>query len=917
MLLPAPIGHALYTLLQSDRVRLRLYIPSPSLASLPWEYACTPEGFLCLHPSLLLIRRPCTRVDADLDGVQSLRVLVVSANPDTPGYPLLTAVKEEVAQIRHALMALPTSATRIEHLDIATSTTLYHRLNTPPAPHIVHFIGHSDVRPSGAFLVLHGTQPSTESLLFADQLAQWLPLPEVKLVVLTSCFSAGAIQGMAETLAQAGVPAVVAMQAKFRDEIAPGFAGVFYAAIAQHGAVDEALCEARRRLHSLGTDWGTPVVFLNSASATLFFPQPPAPPSVVSVPFAANPDFVGRQGFLIQVHRPLSGAEPVALVGLPGIGKTQVAAEYARAFANSYPGGVFWLDASSSQRLIDQYISLAPLLGESPQGTTARQCAQAVRERLSGAVQETLIVLDNLSETTDPLWIPRGEKCRLLVTTRRPALVQNGYRVIQVPPLDEGASLMLLQSRYEAQGERELQAAKQLARMVGYLPLALSLIASHVARLQMSFAEYLHRMQNLLETLQQARYTFQSTTGHDGSIYDALSVSVASLTEGAQQVLETAAVLRAFSVHSDLLAELCGSLDSKRLEEAVAELCDATLALSLPNGRLRFHELVRLFAMERAAPEANAARRRQACAVLTRWFAEANEVQQWTRVREETETAQALISDSRDDAPSDERCELMVQLALALTEYSHFAEAVQLLEEALYHYQVLQPDEPMRAARCMKQLGYTCEQARLPEKSLHYAQEALRLARQHLPPSSPDIVEYLTTAGYVLKMNGDLRQALTHYEQALCQATEAYGREHAMVATILNNLGTLHEAQGNLRTAMEYLRESLDIDQRLYGRRHLRVAIRLNNIGCVLTKAGQYQQAMECHQQAACIYERTFGAAVADVGESLVYLGDALRGMRDLEGARAAYCRALDVFERVYRPEHPDIRVVRRRLQEL
>ncbi len=917
VLLPTPIVQALYPLLQGDKVRLRLYIPSPSLASLPWEYACTPEGFPFLHPSLLLVRRPCTPVDAGMDGAQSLRVLVVSANPGTPGYPLLTAVKEEVAQIRHALMALPASAISIEHLDIATPTALYHRLKTPPAPHIVHFIGHSDARPSGAFLVLHGTEPGTESLVFADQLAQWLPLPEVKMVVLTSCLSAGAIQGIAETLSQAGVPLVVAMQAKFRDQSAPGFAGVFYAAIARHGAVDEALCEARRRLHSLGSDWGTPVAFLNSSSATLFSPKPPAPAPVVSVPFAANPDFVGRQGFLVQIHRALCASEPVALVGLPGIGKTQAAAEYARAFANSYPGGVFWLDASSSQRLIEQYVSLAPLLGEAPHGTTVRECAQAVRERLSGAAQETLIVLDNLSEATESSWIPHGEKCRLLVTTRRATLVQEGYRVIPVPPLDEEASLMLLQCRCEARCEGELQAARQLARLVGHMPLALSLIASHVARLQMSFEDYLHRMQNPLETLQQARYTFQSTTGHDGSVYDALSVSVASLTGEAKQVLETAAVLCAFSVNPDLLAELCGSLDRKRFEEAVSELRDATLAMSMSDGRLRFHELVRLFASERAAPQANVVRRRQACAVLARWFAEANEVQDWARVREETETAQALISDSRVDTPSDERRELMVQLALALTEYSHFAEAVHLLEEALSHLKTLHPDKPMRAAWCMKQLGYTCEQARLPEKSLYYAREALRLARQHLPPSAPEIVEYLTTAGYVLKMNGDLSQAQIHYEQALRQATEAYGREHATVATILNNLGTLHEAQGNLQAAMDYLRESLDIDERLYGRRHIRVAIRLNNIGRVLTKSGQYQQAMECHQQAACIYERTFGAEVADVGESLVYLGDALRGMRDVEGARAAYCRALDVFERLYRPEHPDIQVVRRRLQEL
>lgn len=917
VLLPSPILQALQPLLHSEKVRLRVHFSSPSLASLPWEYVCTPGGFLCLHPNLLLVRCPAAPRDTRIDSVGSLRVLVVSANPATPGYPALSAVEEEVAQIRRALATLPAHAASIEHIDIATPAALYHRLRMPPAPHVVHFAGHSDARPSGAFLVLHGTDPATESLVFADQVAEWLPLPGVKMVVLTSCLSAGAVQGVAETLSQAGVPAVVAMQARFRDQSAPEFAGVLYEVIAAHGAVDEALCEARRHLRTLGTDWGTPVLFLNSATATLFSPEPTDTVHVISIPFAANPDFVGRRGLLVQVHRTLSASESAALVGFPGIGKTQVAAEYARTFANSYPGGVFWLDASSSQRLIDQYVSLTLLQGERSEGRSARECAQAVRKQLSESSERTLVVLDNLSEATESSWIPHGEQCRLLVTTQRASLVQEGYRVIQVPPLDEEAALMLLQCRHEARTEGELEAARQLARLVGYLPLALSLIASHVARLRMSFEDYLHHIQNPLDTLQQARYTFQSTTGHEGSIYDALSVSTGSLTSEAKQVLETAAVLCASSVSTTLLVELCETLDNVQFEEAVSELCDATLAMLMPNGRLRFHELVRLFAGESATPAEHAIRRRMACAVLARWFAEANKTQNWARVREETETALALVASTQKDAPSRERIALMVQLALALTESSRFTESVALLEGALHHVPILHPDEPIHVVLCMRQLGYTCEQARQPERALYYAQEALRLARQHLPPSAPEMVECLNTAGYVLKMNGDLSQAQLYYEQALHQATETYGREHATVATILNNLGTLHEAQGDLQAAMGYLRESLEIDERLYGRRHLRVAIRLNNIGRVLTKAGQYQQAIECHQQAASIYERTFGADVADMGESLVYLGDALQGRGDVEGARSAYCHALDVFEMVYPSEHPDIQVVRRRLQEL
>lgn len=919
VLLPPPILENLLSLLQSDKVRLRLQTPAPSLALLPWEYACTPtHGFLCLHPNLLIVRYIGGETKTDLNDLESLQVLVVSANPKSSGYHALSAVEEEIAQIRQALGVLPAHTIGVEHLDNVTPAVLHHRLKTLPAPHIVHFVGHSDARPSGAFLVLQGTDPGTESLVFAEDMVAWLPLPETKLVVLASCLSAGSAQGIAETLSRAGVPAVVAMQSRFRDQIAPEFARVFYSSIAAHGAIDEAVCEARRCLHALGTDWGTPVLFLNSATAVLLASKPSdrrETHPVLSIPFESNPDFVGRQGFLAQIHRILSGSKSVALVGLAGIGKTQVAAEYARAFASSYPGGVFWLDASSSQRLIEQYVSLAPRLGEDSKALTARERAQVVRERLSGASEPTLVVLDNLSEAAEPFWIPRGERCCSLVTTRRAHLVQSGYRVIQVPPLDEEASLMLLQSRHEAQNEVELEAARQLAHLVGYLPLALSLIASHVARLQTTFEQYLHRMKNPLDTLQQARYTFQSTTGHDGSIYNALSASVSSLTWEARQVLEAAAVLCTSSVNLRLLANLCEKVESSRFAEAVSELCDATLAMPTPNGRLRFHELVRLAAGEHVHPVAKSLQRRKACAVLAQWFAEANKTQDWAHVREEMETARALVTQA--DAPSDERTELMIQLALALTEYSHLTEAIALLEEALRQVQSLHPDEPMRAALCMRQLGYICEQARQPEKSLYYAQEAIRLARQHLPPSAPEMVEYLTTAGYVLKMNGNLSQAQVYYEQALHLATEAHGHEHTTVATILNNLGTLHEAQGHPQSAMDYLSESLQIDERLYGRGHIRVAIRLNNMGRVLTKAGQYHQAVECHQQAASIYEKTFGADVADVGESLVYLGDALRGMRDIEGARAAYCRALDVFERVYRPEHPDILVARQRLQEL
>ncbi len=918
ILFPEPILQALRLRLDEGVVRLRVQVGSDLLASLPWEYAYVPsEGFLCLHPNLRLVRSVSIHADSTFCPPDTLCVLVVSANPDTPGYPALPAVAQEVSEIHEALLARPVLW---DYLDSATPAALRHRLNKPPAPHIVHFVGHSDARPSGAFLVLQGTEPGAESLVFADEFAEWLPTHTTGLVVLASCLSAGSAQGIAETLSRAGVPAVIAMQTRFRDQTAPLFARAFYTALIGGESVDGALHQARRALQAQGANWGAPALFLNGTTEVLFNPissEGAGAEAATSLPFKANPDFVGRQSFLTKLHHVLSGTTPVALVGLPGIGKTQVAMEYARAFASSYPGGVFWLDASRSRRLIEQYASLASLLGEDSSSHTTRERAQAVKERLGSATSRTLAVLDNLSESTEPSWIPRVGECQVLVTTRRPHLVQEGYRVMQVPPLDEDAALLLLQSRHEAQSETELQSARCLVRLVGGLPLALSLIASHVARLHCSFESYLNQVRNPLDTLRQARYTFQSATGHDGSIYDALFMSYNALSKEAQRTLHIAASLNLSSVSMGLLKEIYEETADAPFEETVSELEEITLASSMPNGRLWLHELVRLFVDEHVENPVLNEHRARACGVLAQWFAQANAQQRWQSVREETDTARALLSRVRDLAPFEERGALLAELATTLAGHGQFDEAVPLLEKALEEITALYPDEPMRAALCMRRLGYICEQARLPEKALQYVMDALDTAKRFLPPSSPEMVDYLTTAGYVLKMTGKFTEAQEYYEQALQQAMEVYGHEHPSVASILNNLGTLHEAQGDLQTAMDRLREAQGIDERLYGRVHVRVAVRLNNIGRVLAKTGQYLQAVQCHQEAAAIYEKALGNTVADVGESLVYLGDALRGMRDMEGARVAYCRALDIFERVYRRGHPDIQTVRRRLETL
>ncbi len=474
-LMPPIIWQTLLSRLDTGQVRLRLRVRLPELESVPWEYVYLPgQGFLCLHRNLYLVR--CVEKRSAAPPLEEeLRVLIVAGNPSAPGYPALSGVDEEMEAIREALLASASGTVSVEILYAATPASLQNRLRRAPAPHVVHFVGHSDVRPSGGFLVLHGNVPGSATPLFADQLAQWLPLNAMRLMVLASCLSAGSAQGIAETLVDAGVPAVLAMQTRLRDQSAPTFACALYSALAAGEGMDTAVWSARKSLLSLGAHWGAPVLFLNSPEAELVVPSAEfkeQEQALNNSPHVPNHHFVGRQGFLLQVHRALSAGAPVALVGLPGVGKTQVAAEYARTYAPSYAGGVFWLDASSSQRLIEQYVELARRRRETGGYHTAREQAQAMRGYLSSSDKLVLVVLDNLTDAADPSWIPEGEHCRVLVTTKQAYLAHGEYRRMSVTPLGEEPAVMLLQSGREARDQADMEAARQIAALVGYLPRA-------------------------------------------------------------------------------------------------------------------------------------------------------------------------------------------------------------------------------------------------------------------------------------------------------------------------------------------------------------------------------------------------------------------------------------------------------------
>ena len=192
------------------------------------------------------------------------------------------------------------------------------------------------------------------------------------------------------------------------------------------------------------------------------------------------------------------------LSGLGGVGKTQLAADYARtAFASGRLDVLVWVTAASRQAVIDGYAHAAvELLGVEPDEHSAQRFLAWLQPSAARAVCRWLVVLDDLANPADltGLWPPVCASGRTVVTTRRrdAALTGPGRRRVDVgvfTPAEAAAALhqVLAERGHPAQPAEQIEA---LAAELGFLPLALSQAAAYITNEDIGVQRY----RNLLAT---------------------------------------------------------------------------------------------------------------------------------------------------------------------------------------------------------------------------------------------------------------------------------------------------------------------------------------------------------------------------------------------------------------------------------
>ncbi len=223
---------------------------------------------------------------------------------------------------------------------------------------------------------------------------------------------------------------------------------------------------------------------------------PGTPPPVWNVP-TRNASFTGRAALLEQLRdnlsRGMAVVMPQALHGLGGVGKTQLALEFAHRFRSDYDL-VWWIAAEQEEFIQSAMAEIAPTIGIRRSENT-EEAAEAVREalRLGTPYKRWLIVFDNAEDPGDlEPHLPEGG--HVIITSRNPAW-STVARPLEVDAFSRSESVEHLTSRVAGLND---DAAEQVARLLGDLPLAVELASAWLGTTGMPVAEYLSLLENQL-----------------------------------------------------------------------------------------------------------------------------------------------------------------------------------------------------------------------------------------------------------------------------------------------------------------------------------------------------------------------------------------------------------------------------------
>jgi tetratricopeptide (TPR) repeat protein/transcriptional regulator with XRE-family HTH domain len=660
------------------------------------------------------------------------------------------------------------------------------------------------------------------------------------------------------------------------------------------------------------------------------------------VPFPRNPFFTGREEILETLSTHLSLARMVALTrayalqGLGGVGKTQLALEYAYRHTLEY-SAVLWIEAETDETAISSLLRIAEVLQLSQRRETDQNRVIAAVQRWLNSHSGWLLIWDNL-EDLDLLsrLLPSVRRGTFLLTTRRQALgvLASG---VDVAPMAQQEGLLFVLRRakvlapeaaeahilqFAAQLPGEYAAARELVTAMGGLPLALDQAGAYIEETGCGFAGYLQRYQQQHRSLLARRGEIPAA--HPLSLVATIELvcqRVAQQNPGALELLRFCTFLSPDTIPEELLVTGAASVgpvlgplvaDVMRLDGSLAVLRSLSLMQrQVGTHTLSLHRLVQVIVREALSEQEREEWQQRALhlfnSIFPAFVSPGVMVETWEHCEQLLPHMIACIATLPDHFQNRELPTVLLKMADYLHKRVRDEQAMPFYQRALRVFeQTVGPDHPEVGASLSKLAFLYRSQGKLKQAEALF-QRAVSLLQRTLGLEHREVIYPLSGLATVYREQGLYAQAELLYQQALRIREQTLGPEHPEVAGSLGSLGIFYHEQGKYEQAEALYLRSLHIFEKVSGPEHPDLARAFNNLGNLYIDTGQYERAEPYCQQAVHIFEQALGPEHPNVAVMLNTLAALTRAQGQYEQARLFYQRALAIQEQALGPEHPAV----------
>jgi tetratricopeptide (TPR) repeat protein len=597
---------------------------------------------------------------------------------------------------------------------------------------------------------------------------------------------------------------------------------------------------------------------------------------------AQRPGFQPRPALLAQLNEARQGPSVVMLTGAWGVGKTQLAAAYARA---RLAGGwrlIVWINARTSQSLLaglaEAAETAAPSDGGSRQG--APDPGQAFRRWLEADGSRCLLVFDDAEDLglLQP-FVPAVGAARVLITMAREPMAELGTR-IPVDVFRAEEALALLDGRT---GMADEAGASAVAAELGHLPLALDQAAAVIAKQHLGYAAYLEK----LRALPVADYLVRKEDEKEQPYPPAVAGAVLLSLEAARAadpvgvctgVMEVMTMLAPAAVRCDLLrvAGQAGTLlgggrrvAAPMVDQALERLNDRSLlSFSLDGQAISVHCLVARVVREGLARRGHLARACGAAASALEMSAQAlPKPLDHAAVGDIAGQVTALTDNAGADVhdASEGLATMLTRLRFLALSYlielgDSGPQAIALGEPLIEDLdRLLGPDHP-DSLDARNSVAAAYQATGRASEAIPLFEQILVARVRLLGPDDPGTLAAQNSLAAAYQAAGRADEAILMFRMTLAAREQLLGADHPDTLRSQNSLAAAYKAAGHAAEAIPLVEKILAVRERALGASHPKTLGSRNNLAAAYREAGRAPEAVQLLEQTLADCERLLGA---------------------------------------------------------